>query len=959
MKDLEFRLQIDLRAFSEGLKTAVRLGQVAHKQLNEILSDVRVEVDERQFDEEIVALQAKLSGLKDEDIKIEADGKNAKKEADEVKAKADKAAKDRTFHFYLQGAKNILSTFRDITVVATGIKTVINGMVSMVGGWIEATKMQERAVRKVEQAISSTGMAAGFSTDELTRMASELQRLTTFGDEEILSSVTAPLLTFRNVSGDIFAEAQKTILDISTLFGGDLQSAAIQVGKALEDPIAGLSALRRIGISFSEAQQEVIKQLIATGDVAEAQALILAELNSQVGGQAEALAQLDSGKITQFKNSLGDLYEQIGGFAQHTLATAIVFLNDKLEESQKWILENDEAIRNFASNFGYAIAAAVDTAEDIVKAIGWIWKAVNELNINANGNILKTVAHLKGFGDFLISAAETWVDILSYPFITTVFTVKSTVEQIGKAWEELKQGHFAEAGKAIGNGFIEGLRNSIETGKADIEEGVTHIGNIFESVQQEVAAIDTASIEEIAKFFQKDFSVDKNGETREAIIGMSDGIEKITRLTEAQKRAIEEARREWKAFEEEIRASKLTETQKIKIEFEAQKANIEMTLSGDEAKQALEELNQWRIEKEEEIERQILEQKKAAQSEYYSAIKFEDENYYQYKLSLREQDLSDQVEKGLISLEQKQALMEKEKALLSQQYANFLEQQFNEHYEPELRMGEDAHILKLEAQERFLQKMLQNESLTEKQRNIIAKKASDTRKKIVELETKRQTEAALATMTVLGGLMNDAKGISKELFEVGKAFAIGQAVINVSQAITKALSAYPPPWSFVMAAAQAARGALEIAKIKAQKFATGGLVKGVKQFIQVNEEGAEYVINAKKTKVLKPFLDFLNFSPMPMVKQILNSINMPPLHLPVPHPSMAMYATGGAISATISQNELTMSNEQLAKNNKLLERICSIMENKNLSITIEGEFFDDVKVYQAAERGKLIEAALI
>jgi hypothetical protein len=177
---------------------------------------------------------------------------------------------------------------------------------------MELAAIQQRAEAKVEQAIKQTGMAAGFSAGQLKRMASELQSITTFGDERILNDVTAQLLSFTNITGTNFERAQKAVMDVATLLDGDLKSAAIQVGKALNDPTTALSALTRSGIQFTAAQKEQINSLIASNQLFEAQSIILGEIERQYGGQAEAMAKLPLGKLEQQKNIWGDIKENIG-----------------------------------------------------------------------------------------------------------------------------------------------------------------------------------------------------------------------------------------------------------------------------------------------------------------------------------------------------------------------------------------------------------------------------------------------------------------------------------------------------------------------------------------------------------------------------------------------------------------------------------------------------------------------
>ena len=138
-------------------------------------------------------------------------------------------------------------------------------------------------------------------------MAASLQSVSNYGDETTLS-MQSVLLGFKNIKGDTFEEATKAILDMATVMHMDLSSAAQVVGKALDDPVNGLTSLSRQGFKFTDAQKQVIQSLLDTGDAAGAQKVILDELNATYGGAAEAAADL----WTQTQNSIGDLYEGYG-----------------------------------------------------------------------------------------------------------------------------------------------------------------------------------------------------------------------------------------------------------------------------------------------------------------------------------------------------------------------------------------------------------------------------------------------------------------------------------------------------------------------------------------------------------------------------------------------------------------------------------------------------------------------
>ena len=213
---------------------------------------------------------------------------------------------------------------------------------------------QVQAEGTVQQALKSTGGAAGRTMKDLKGLASSLQAVTTYGDEDILRNVTAPLLTFTKVQGETFDQAQASILDMATLLKMDLKSASLMVGKALNDPAKGMAALSRSGVQFTDEQKNMVKALMKTGDVAGAQAVILGELESQFKGQAAALADTPMGKWQQLSNAIGDVKEQLG----EQIVPFLTPLVEKVGEAVKWFSELDPAVKKNIVVFG-GIAAAV------------------------------------------------------------------------------------------------------------------------------------------------------------------------------------------------------------------------------------------------------------------------------------------------------------------------------------------------------------------------------------------------------------------------------------------------------------------------------------------------------------------------------------------------------------------------------------------------------------------------
>lgn len=228
---------------------------------------------------------------------------------------------------------------------------------------------QEKAIAQVNAGLRSTGNAVGYTTEQLQKQASALQNNTLFGDEDILKNVTAQLLTFTNIAGQEFSRTQQAALDLATRLDGDLKSASIQLGKALNDPVANLSALSRSGIQFSKSQKETINALVATNQLAEAQTIILDELEKQYGGSAAAAAKAGTGPLTQLKNILGDITEELGAiiaeginpFVEKLKAIALRF-SELSPTTKKWIV--------ILGGIAAAIGPLLALAGTILPAIG-------------------------------------------------------------------------------------------------------------------------------------------------------------------------------------------------------------------------------------------------------------------------------------------------------------------------------------------------------------------------------------------------------------------------------------------------------------------------------------------------------------------------------------------------------------------------------------------------------------
>lgn len=173
---------------------------------------------------------------------------------------------------------------------------------------IKNTADAAREQAQLAAVLKSTGGVAGQTQEQLNAMADGLQQVSTFSAGNI-TEMQSLLLTFTKIQGDVFPKAQQAVLDMAQALGTDLKSQALQLGKALNDPIKGITALGRAGVQFSEEQKAMIKALVEAGDVAKAQEMILAELEVQFGGSARAASETLGGALTVLTNNFNDLLE--------------------------------------------------------------------------------------------------------------------------------------------------------------------------------------------------------------------------------------------------------------------------------------------------------------------------------------------------------------------------------------------------------------------------------------------------------------------------------------------------------------------------------------------------------------------------------------------------------------------------------------------------------------------------
>jgi phage-related minor tail protein len=284
---------------------------------------------------------------------------------------------------------------------AVGVAWVVNSAKQLME--IEKLNAQTNA------AIESTGSAAGRSLEQINKLNASLEKLTGV-EAEVIQEAQNMLLTFTQIKGDQFDAATEAALNLSVALGKDMQSSAMLVGKALNDPIAGLSALSRAGIQFTDDQKATIASLVELGDVAGAQTIILGELETQFGGSAEAFGETTAGMIAKFQNELGELGESIAAGlmpAIDDMLPQLIAFVDEMQANPEFKAFVDE----LSQSFGDMLPKLMPVLENFTTMLMSVLPGINPL-LEILGGLLGTVAEgmdaVSGEGgDFF----QTWSDI--------------------------------------------------------------------------------------------------------------------------------------------------------------------------------------------------------------------------------------------------------------------------------------------------------------------------------------------------------------------------------------------------------------------------------------------------------------------------------------------------------------------------------------------------------------------
>lgn len=238
----------------------------------------------------------------------------------------------------ISGRLGAMSTLLgNVNPLMIGLGLAVSGVSVFMASAIKEHDQLALRNKKQEALLKSTGYAAGFAAHELDEMAKAVA-LNTLASVEGIKDTQNVLLTFKGVSETAFKDAITLSQDMAAVMGTDSKAAALQLGKALESPTEGISALKRAGVSFSQAEKEMIRDMENAGRVADAQTYILETLKNQIGGAGEAEAGTLAGAVDTLSHNWQTLKtvvaEDSGAAAgMKNLATGMANIIDRINHS--------------------------------------------------------------------------------------------------------------------------------------------------------------------------------------------------------------------------------------------------------------------------------------------------------------------------------------------------------------------------------------------------------------------------------------------------------------------------------------------------------------------------------------------------------------------------------------------------------------------------------------------------
>lgn len=322
----------------------------------------------------------------------------------------------------------------------------------------EEARESQKVGARTANVIKSTGGAAKITAKQVGALSTAISNKTGIDDEAIQSGANM-LLTFKNIrneagkGNDIFSQSTSILTDMSAAMGTDPQKAAIQLGKALNDPVKGVSALSRVGVTFDDQQKKTIASMVKQGKTADAQKIILRELKSEFGGAAAAQSTAGEKAATawaNFQEALGTKFlpviDRVMGFMTTKGIPALSKFTDMvfasangIAKAVEWGIKYKGILLPAAAALGVLTAAVIAyNIQQKIAAAGGLIKFMTQLSV-----VTKAQAVVQGILN-AITAAN--------PFVLLAIAIAAAVAALIVAYKT------SDKFRAVVNGVFKGIK---------------------------------------------------------------------------------------------------------------------------------------------------------------------------------------------------------------------------------------------------------------------------------------------------------------------------------------------------------------------------------------------------------------------------------------------------------------------------------------------------------------------
>ena len=266
----------------------------------------------------------------------------AQKKTRKFTGEVDKSGKkvQRSTGIMSKGFDRLVGSINPSILAIGGASAAFAGLIALT---VKSTKaFADFEVQQVthQALLRQTQYASGQTTESLESLARSIGRDTLAGIQEARRAATE-LLTFTNITGNAFERTLRSAQDLAASGFGTLESNVVQLGKALQDPKTGLSALTRVGISFNDQQKETIKGLQEQNRLFDAQTVLLDAIEDQSGGAGAAQGQTFAGAVDTLGEEIGLLNITLGQFITESLNATEVTSNfaSQIRDFNYWLRE--------------------------------------------------------------------------------------------------------------------------------------------------------------------------------------------------------------------------------------------------------------------------------------------------------------------------------------------------------------------------------------------------------------------------------------------------------------------------------------------------------------------------------------------------------------------------------------------------------------------------------------------